>query len=471
MIEIIGALQMIACVSLNQCLVTNNSFERNAIESGYNESKIVLRESRSSEYDISDYLRSNIVTKLENDYPSCTWSSNYKSTGSASGQIPKNIGGNDFNSDNIDWALNILDLPSSYGGCGPIAMIGIVDYLYNCLGYDEIVQNSVDPNYQKSISYDVLSHVQTLTFGPSGDTWSFPAFMVNGFNSLMNEYGLSNIISASASNFLPLFQTQKWNTIVNNINSGLPVTLMVGLPYEIGRPCDEHCCNIVGYETFHGYNASTGFSVDKDYLVVRLNFSQDTLYYCDADVLNLPFVTLITYDINYSNNISIQANNFSNDFVNNDGGGQYFFYNIDKTVWITDTYRINTSRLRCSYIEDEYLVLSPKREGAGTSYLEINTIHKIQKMTFNSALWSENEGHSGLTFKIQFKENDIWVDRIEIDPLWMSKSKYFLRTYTVLFPKNTNQFRFYVTHNNPTGNYNRGRTVLDNINFYYNHVS
>lgn len=81
-------------------------------------------------------------------------------------------------------------------------------------------------------------------------------------------------------------------------------------------------------------------------------------------------VALITYNINYANSYTIRVSDFAEEFVNSDGGGQYFFYNKEASVTTANGRTLQTNRKRCSYIENQYLVLSPNRENAGEAYLE-----------------------------------------------------------------------------------------------------
>lgn len=88
-------------------------------------------------------------------------------------------------------------------------------------------------------------------------------------------------------------------------------------------------------------------------------------------------------------------------------------------------------------------------------------------MTFTSALWGSSEGIANETFKIQYYSNG-WRDHVNYDLSQFSKLKQYPKTYTVLLPKQATRFRFIANHSNPTGDRNKGRIVLDNINFQYN---
>ena len=143
---------------------------------------------------------------------------------------------------------------------------------------------------------------------------------------------------------------------------------------------------------------------------------------------------------------------------------------LKEQIILEENTRFNTNRLRCSYIENQYLVLSPKRVDAGTAYLEFGTFSATQKFSFSASMWGPNEDHANEQFKLQYYENYEWKDHITIDLFKLSKNKNNLDTFTVLFPKNTHQFRFLATHSNPVGERNRGRIVLDNLHFEFHYT-
>lgn len=56
---------------------------------------------------------------------------------------------------------------------------------------------------------------------------------------------------------------------------------------------------------------------------------------------------------------------------------------------------INTERLRCGYIENSYIVLSPRRENAGEAYFEMNFNRTIYSFAYKACLWSYHENLDG----------------------------------------------------------------------------
>ena len=85
----------------------------------------------------------------------------------------------------------------------------------------------------------------------------------------------------------------------------------------------------------------------------------------DSDLLSVLTSGVIYYEVK-DNNQLIRPNDFSKEFVNGNGQGQYYFYDKTADIITSDGFNFGTKRLRCGYIEDKYLVLSANRKDAGT---------------------------------------------------------------------------------------------------------
>ena len=412
----------------------------------------------------------NVSDHLSKHYPNYLWrKTDGNSTRSISNGIPVNVNGNAFPKSEILTAIEHTGVSSGYGGCGPIAIMGVMDYFSRYLGYTEYIEDPTSSSDRISLAEDVLNKSETFEMGfKDKNTMMFPWDFETAFDNLTYDYGLGGIVdSRHAWKLLKGHQEERWNAVVDSVDKGLPVTLMTGL-WSGDGPFSKHYTNIFGYEKWTGLKSSTGERIEKDFIVARLNWRDwEGEYYCDSSILNDGMVALITYNINYANSYTVRASDFAKEFVNSDGGGQYFFYNKEASVTTANGRTLQTNRKRCSYIENQYLVLSPNRENAGEAYLDISLPHSASKMSFTSALWGSSEGIANETFKIQYYSNG-WLDHVSYDLSQFSKLKQYPKTYTVLLPKQATRFRFIANHSNPTGDRNKGRIVLDNINFQYN---
>lgn len=343
--------------------------------------------------------------------------------------------------------------------------MGILDYFARYLGYNQIINDPTNSDKRIILATEVLVRTYFSIFGGVDNTLVWPWDYCDCFNSVIYLHDLFNIIQANYQWSLFGHEGNNyWNTVVSNINSGLPVTLFTGLACGDGY-FSEHYTNIYGYETWLGYS-NNHETITKKFIIGRLNWGWgDNIYYCDADILNCGQIGIISYNLNFSQSYSLGASDF-NCFVNNNGGGQYFFYNVNQPVYLQNGLVLQTERLRTSYIENQYLVLSPNRANAGTAYLDITFPHQIHYLSFSTSLWGGLEDIYGESFKLQYWNNG-WNNHKEIDLNNLSHLKNYPDEFTVLLPRNIHRIRFIAEHISPTGSRNKGRICLDNFEIKY----
>ncbi len=74
--------------------------------------------------------------------------------------------------------------------------------------------------------------------------------------------------------------------------------------------------------------------------------------------------------------------------------GRYYFANegLKYTTKTFDSFTISTERLRCGYIEEQFINLSPNRVNASDAYLELTFNEPVYEMDTYLAFWSATEG-------------------------------------------------------------------------------
>lgn len=165
-------------------------------------------------------------------------------------------------------------------------------------------------------------------------------------------------------------------------------------------------------------------------------------------------------------------------FLPSDWGfqGRYYFSNelndtnlandpsIKNTTITMNDLTINTDRLRCGYIENSYVVLSPRRENAGRSYFEMNFNKAVYSFMYRACLWSYNEKIDGVAL-IQTKDAlGNWTTLKDI-PLSLLKSRADGLTVSIeQTPTGIYGLRFEVT-STAEGTRNLGRFCLDDLVF------
>ncbi len=126
----------------------------------------------------------------------------------------------------------------------------------------------------------------------------------------------------------------------------------------------------------------------------------------------------------------------------------------------------NTKRLRCGYIEGQYIVLSPRKQDAGTAYLHFQFYKTVKQIIADLALWSDSEYLTATDCEamIQYKDrNGNWVTLLDLlNDVTLTTDRNFPSTYVINFPENVREFRFYTT-SALIGNRNKGRICIGKL--------
>ncbi len=125
---------------------------------------------------------------------------------------------------------------------------------------------------------------------------------------------------------------------------------------------------------------------------------------------------------------------------------------------------INTERLRCGYIEESYIVLSPRRENAGRAYFEMNFDKPVYSFMYRACMWSASENLDG-TAIIQVKNaQGAWYTLKDIPISSLKTKENGLTQFTEYTLSGIYGLRFETTAT-ATGDRNKGRFCLGDIVF------
>ena len=411
---------------------------------------------------------------LENTYPQYTFSTFvHHEINEACVANPLNVGSTPYDDyDVLIPALNLSGLNTSYAGCGPNAMVGILDYFSRYLNYTQIISTLTENQtpiefvssiYSRCTTYDVSMFVN------ENAVMMFPWDYANDLNDIIEDCGISNLIHANYKfTVLGAHITDYWNTIVENINNGLPVTLMTSAASGSGN-FGAHAVNIYGYEIVEG-TPSQGNSEQFKFLKAMINGISTAGFYCDARILNDPFIGIVTYDLPVVGYTTFHASDTADVFVNANGNGQYFYDTRMANVNI-DGYDFPTYRLRTSYIENQYLVMSPNRVNAGQASLEIFALGRINFLRFHAGMWGYHEGIENETFFVEVARPVVGYVLVGTFDLSKIGWKENMTLHTIVLPYGTYSVRFRAVHSNPVATTNKGRICLENIQLSYTHTS
>ena len=148
---------------------------------------------------------------------------------------------------------------------------------------------------------------------------------------------------------------------------------------------------------------------------------------------------------------------------------QYYFYDKKKDI-NTEFGNITSSRLRCGYIEESTINLSPNRKNAGEAYLKLYFDSYVYELETNLSLWGKSENllyQLGDRSIIQYLDSSgNWIDCYDILANNISTDRKNPDTISVNIPVFTKAIRFYAKKNNPTSDWNRGRLCIGETTYY-----
>ena len=164
---------------------------------------------------------------------------------------------------------------------------------------------------------------------------------------------------------------------------------------------------------------------------------------------------------------------YSSQILPSDWGFEERYYylsdGIKETDYYVDDLEIHTKRLRCGYIEEKYVNISPRKENAGTAYFEMTFNKRVYGFMIGLAWWGENEyvnlGDSNYIIEVSFTPG-IWFTMYDIlDDFDLSYDNNNI--YRVYYKANmlftgVYGIRIHAT-TTPYGTWNKGRLCIDDI--------
>ena len=357
-------------------------------------------------------------------------------------------------------------ISSTYGGCGPIALIGMFDFLAQYRGYTNLLPNPNSFNDRVQLATDVFTLSQTMEVGWAGDksTYMSPTWFVEGAENVLANAGYSSSFNFSS--------TKDHDLMKQSIDKGIPVFIWTASLGGDGY-LDYHWITIYGYEEWR-ISDTQGYVEETTMFMIRTNWGnpQASWEYMDADWISGLFTfwgAIIFEEVFTEQTIHQSDYGFES---------QYFFYEIQKQISLSNGYTFNTNRLRTGYVysydylgyvNGKFLVMSANRLNAGTAFLAYTFNQVIRGIKFDISLWSSSEGLALNTssIRLEMKINGNWVVRNNFDILTISKNRIDRDEYLLYFNDQVTDIRFIVQTTYPTGDRNKGRVVLGDVTILY----
>ena len=140
----------------------------------------------------------------------------------------------------------------------------------------------------------------------------------------------------------------------------------------------------------------------------------------------------------------------------------------------TNEISFNTKRLRTGYIEDEYVVLCPRKEGYGTAYLEYDFNKSVRAIDIDLSFWSVDERYYRSDYpeaRIEYwdEKSNTWVESLDLLKSNLPTDRYKQNKYSIIFDKPVKSFRIYSHFKYMTGytDRNKGRIAIGNLDVYF----
>jgi len=403
----------------------------------------------------------------------------------------------------IQSAKSLANITSTAIGCGPLAMLTQFDYLARYAGYSSISRD-LDIAYNKMmLAKEIFERTPTIPaesplgqfFGvdPNDGTFTFPYNMINTSREMLKDRGLAiekNQVREDGSTYnyydrdsqiyvygdsipsILLFGT-KINNLIDSIDNGMPVIWWT--TGDAGN-FSNHYMNIFGYEYWIGTD-DFGNTLTHLMFKLRYNWGIDDVY-MDSDTLDAVNGGFIFFEETHEKALFVKE---CYDFWE----CQYFFDERQSYILsvLSNKYAY-TNRLRTgyinhydstnSYVDNQYLTLSAKRNGAGVAYIEYTFDTPVEHIFLYARWWGSNEGitaSSGSVLIQYLDSSNNWVTAFDLlDGLLYQQLptiEDMLTGVSCRFNEPTYTFRIYVSTNYPNGSSNKGRLVIEEMNVFF----
>lgn len=279
-----------------------------------------------------------------------------------------------------------------------------------------------------------------------------------GFNYSIDSNKYLAVVNLTENNYLDEYPTFEWEILNNPYN-------LVSANYKL---CFLDCSGEVIFEkVFDTSINSYTLSEEEWRAIIELDNRDYYVYlkYYSSTNSNVCYFSEMycgTEPRDYNNKVQIKPADWGFD-------ARYYFESegIKTTMMQIDNLTITTSRLRCGYIENQYINLSPYREDAGEAYFEMIFNQPIYSFMYGITMWSLSEKiYSGdVTAHLLVKDwaTDEWIEVKDlVNDILLPTSRTSVDRYIESFPNGIDGIKFYMT-SPATGDRNKGRICIDDI--------
>lgn len=358
-------------------------------------------------------------------------------------------------------------------GCGPIAIFTMLDYLagYEC----PYIYKWQDASMIRASRTELIKEIHRNSVLNVGTTTSMMyLFATETLSYFLGTYELAGPYKLIANGF-PVDDSQATvDRFKSIIDEGYPFMV---LSVSGQRFYEYHYITCYGYEEIsakrlHDTKTKTLFLTNPNF-----GYSRESRYgpcYYDVGWLNDGFNAFwaIVPDAEWwdgMKEISITAEDmpFGTGYPSEEPEGETLELDVDGLALQGDIYRLRTQNY-----ENECIVLSPRREEAGTAYFAIDFPARVRRMEVDMAFWRDfsKESISTLTYRLR-------LERSYGAPTPLGDWKEFDGELSSLGTDREDPWTFATTglasgfrltaEDLPIGDSNKGRVVIDEIRLWF----
>lgn len=128
-----------------------------------------------------------------------------------------------------------------------------------------------------------------------------------------------------------------------------------------------------------------------------------------------------------------------------------------------------TRRLRCGFIENRYVVLSPRRESAGEAYLQIQPSRTVYSLVYSALWWSASEYPETAKLLVRDYMGN-WTEAVDLAESDLPEGGTYPHRELLYFPSGITGIRFEATAE-AVGDRNKGRLCIDDLVFGFSRTA
>lgn len=146
----------------------------------------------------------------------------------------------------------------------------------------------------------------------------------------------------------------------------------------------------------------------------------------------------------------------------------------EKATIMQGNYKVETSRKRVGYVENQNINLSANRKDAGEAYIRYDMDMEIKRIDVDLSFWSDDEGfyddsNKSTAFIQYLNSSNQWINLCDmLGEIEMPLNRFNMERFTFIIPEFTKNIRFISTFENPMStSRNLGRICIGDLSIYF----